>query len=208
MTFLPWAVYPQYIDWVFPIVLKALDRCAQLLIANVSWLLTNTQRSWTVFHVSWWFSMCQTNRQTDGRTDRRTWPNVLSPFASRSIIIHTSWKCELERRPPTNFLLIFCEQYMYNINSSLWTGIHVYNNSCTHTCTNLSTRWVHMRCNIVLMFYMCSWVLRWTRRDDIHAYSPNYLVREVRYRVVKSSIWWKCLQPVMEKWVVLQWGIF
>ncbi len=54
-----------------PMILKALNRCTQLLIANVTWLLTNTQRSWTVFHVSWWL-----HKRTDG------WmlPNVLSPW--------------------------------------------------------------------------------------------------------------------------------
>ena len=39
------------------LIKKAIDCCAQLLITKVSWLLTNTHISWTVFHVSWWFSM-------------------------------------------------------------------------------------------------------------------------------------------------------
>ena len=30
-----------------------IDHCMSLLIVNTPWLLKNTQRSWTVFHVSW-----------------------------------------------------------------------------------------------------------------------------------------------------------
>ena len=58
-------------------LIKTLDRCTQLLIANVPWLLTNTQRSWTVFHVSLWFSLVL----TDGRTDKRYQMYYLPCFA-------------------------------------------------------------------------------------------------------------------------------
>ncbi len=54
------------------------------LIANVPWSLTNTQRSWSVFHVAWCFSLAlgmpspYIDKQTNGRTDRRTLKNILS----------------------------------------------------------------------------------------------------------------------------------
>ncbi len=61
--------------------LKAPDRCAQLLFANVTWSQTNTQRSWSVFQK---LERKQTNGRTDGwtdgQTDGRTLPNVLSPL--------------------------------------------------------------------------------------------------------------------------------
>ncbi len=76
---------------------------------NVSWLLTNRQRSWTGFHVSWWFSLAlgkpspyidmrncikctkikvkqfrqeSTNRHTNGQTDAT---KCIISLASRSI---------------------------------------------------------------------------------------------------------------------------
>ena len=50
LVILIWIIY-------LHVTLKAPDRCVHLLIANVSWLLTNKQWSWAVFHVSWWFSL-------------------------------------------------------------------------------------------------------------------------------------------------------
>ena len=88
--------------WLFFVVpgfnttdkLKVPSRCTQLLIANVSWLLTNKQRCcanvswlltnkqrcWAVFHVSWWFSLDRCYKQTDSQVDGWTLPNLLSPL--------------------------------------------------------------------------------------------------------------------------------
>ena len=65
---------------IFPFKkLKAPDCCVQLLSANVTWLLTNTWRSWSVFHVK--LERTQTNGRTDRRTDRRYQTYYLPCFA-------------------------------------------------------------------------------------------------------------------------------
>ncbi len=63
--------------------LKAPTAARSSMIANVTWLLTNTQRFWTVFHVSWCFRK-QASNQTDGWTDATK--RIISP-ASRLITI-------------------------------------------------------------------------------------------------------------------------
>ncbi len=57
---LEWTSHQEMLLFLYPksiARLKAPDRCVQLLTANISWLLTNKQWSWAVFHVSWWFSL-------------------------------------------------------------------------------------------------------------------------------------------------------